>query len=74
MIADSSEPRKSEFREELCQLLNRYNRENKSNTPDFILCRFLADCLNAFDIAVRGREEWYGKASTLGCDSSSEIE
>lgn len=48
------------MRAELAELLNRYSQENASNTPDFILAEYLLDCLNAFDRAIRRREEWYG--------------
>jgi len=40
------------FRKELESLLNRRSKENKSNTPDFILAAFLEKCLDAFDECV----------------------
>ena len=51
-----------EFRTELEQLINKYSRENPSDTPDFILAEFLTDCLIAFDKTVIAREKWYGKS------------
>ena len=33
--------------------------ENGSNTPDFILAKYLVMCLNAFDTAVNHRNAWY---------------
>jgi hypothetical protein len=48
------------FREELAQLINHHSRENGSNTPDYVLAHFLANCLEAFDGAVRTRDGWYG--------------
>lgn len=42
-------------------LINRYSKENGSDTPDFILANYLADCLVAFDKATIQREEWYGR-------------
>ena len=48
------------FRKRLEELINEFSQENGSNTPDFILAQFLADCLGAFDKAVKEREEWYG--------------
>lgn len=51
----------NEFRRELSSLLNRFCRENCSDTPDFLLAEYLSDCLNAFDTAVRERERWYGR-------------
>ena len=47
------------FREELKSLLNCHNMESGSDTPDFILARYLEGCLEAYDSAIRLREEWY---------------
>lgn len=47
------------FRKELESLLNRYSKENGSDTPDFILAEYLEGCLDAFDVAVCRRTEWY---------------
>ncbi len=49
------------FLSELTSLINKYSLENKSNTPDFILATFIADCLKAFDSASNARENWYGQ-------------
>jgi len=57
---------KPSFYSELSSLLNRYSKENGSNTPDFILARYLQDCLAAFDNAALARVNWYGnKEGTL---------
>lgn len=32
------------FKSELEKLINRYSQENKSNTPDFILCEYILNC------------------------------
>jgi hypothetical protein len=59
---DYAEPPKTTcFNHELQALLNRYSKESKSNTPDYILATYLQDCLKAFNKAVNGREEWYGR-------------
>ena len=49
------------FRKELEELINRHSLESASDTPDFILAQYLDDCLLAFDLAVRRREQWYGR-------------
>jgi len=49
------------FRKELEQLVNKYSKENGSDTPDFILARYLENVLDNFDAAVKEREEWYGR-------------
>jgi hypothetical protein len=48
------------FRKEIMQAINRCSVEGRSNTPDFILAGYLADCLLAFDRASNARESWYG--------------
>ena len=40
------------FRAELTTLINRYSLENGSDTNDFILADYLADCLVAYDRAA----------------------
>jgi len=49
------------FAEEIGQVVNKYSRENASNTPDYILAMYLERCLEAFDTAVQQRETWYGR-------------
>jgi len=49
----------SKFENELRALINRQSKENGSNTPDFILAKFLNECLSAFDKAVNERHKWY---------------
>ncbi len=53
------------LRKEIEQAINRNSAENGSNTPDFILAEYLTDCLAAFDKAVKAREEWYGRRSSI---------
>jgi hypothetical protein len=48
------------LREDLAMMLNKHSAENGSNTPDFVLAKYLADCLKAYDEAVRMRDSWYG--------------
>lgn len=58
-----------DFRTELEHLINKYSRENGSNTPDFILAQYLNDCLLAFDLATRMRDTWYGKREKDDADA-----
>lgn len=55
------------FEKELERLINRYSKENESNTPDFILASYIELSLIAFNSSVKMRETWYGrlKASDL---------
>jgi hypothetical protein len=49
------------FEDELTDLINRHSMENESNTPDFILARYMQGCLTNFNAAVKFREQWYGR-------------
>ena len=49
------------FEKELEILINKYSKENDSNTPDFILAAYLSNCLKTFNGAIRIREKWYGR-------------
>ena len=51
----------SDFYVDLQSLLNRYSKENGSDTPDTILATYLRDCLKAYDRAVSDREAFYGR-------------
>lgn len=51
----------TEFERELAVLINKHSKENGSDTPDFILAKYLLDCLGAFNRAVDTRENWYGR-------------
>ena len=49
------------FSKELQNLLNRYSKENNSNTPDFVLAAYIENCLTAFNVAIQQREAFYGR-------------
>lgn len=55
-----------QLRTDLASVLNRHCRENGSNTPDFVLAQYLANCLDAFDVAMSWRSQWYGHADSIG--------
>ena len=59
-------PNRRSFGDELVCLLNKYSKENGSNTPDFILAEYLTQQLEAWNLAVRAREEWYGRKFSQG--------
>lgn len=52
--------------EELTSLMNRYSRENESNTPDWILAEHLMNSLIAFETTSKARERWYGRFNMVG--------
>ena len=48
----------SKFTEELERLINKHSKENDSDTPDFILAKYLVDCLRNLNKATSARENW----------------
>lgn len=54
----------STFEVELESLINKWNQEAASNTPDFILAQYVSGCLLAFNTAVQQRETWYERDAT----------
>ena len=68
MDYDPSKPgidrRPPTFELELESLINRYSKENDSNTPDFILAHYLLGCLKVWNDCVTDREKWYGRTGT----------
>lgn len=50
---------KMTFVQELEGLINKHSVENISNTPDFILAKFMFDCLKGFEKASLERERWF---------------
>jgi len=54
----------SNFKKEITNLINRYSKENGSDTPDYILADYLVSCLETFDKAISARDSWYGKTIT----------
>jgi hypothetical protein len=48
------------------ELLNKESAENASNTPDWILAKYLFNCLQSYEIAVNERDSWYGIEPTPG--------
>lgn len=49
----------ADFVIELEHLINRHSIENDSNTPDFILAMYIQNCLDAFAVATRQRDDWH---------------
>lgn len=58
---------------EIRAAINRYSRENVSNTPDFILAEYLMACLVAFESASMRREDWYGRHLSIGVNARLDI-
>jgi len=59
--ADDNIPRETlgdGFEKRLTSLINEFSFENKSNTPDFILSKYLVKCLENFNSAEEARNQW----------------
>lgn len=61
----NAEEQTNELREKIAIAINSVSAENGSNTPDFILAKYLVACLEAFDAAVVARDTWYGGPKSL---------
>lgn len=48
------------FEKQLETLINKYSKENDSDTPDFILAEYLSDCLQGYNKTVKARDKWFG--------------
>lgn len=53
-----------DFKTELTVLLNRYSKENGSNTPDFLLAEYLLGALDNYETTINRREAWFGRPTT----------
>ena len=60
-MTNSSDKKYIEFEKRLESLINELSMENDSDTPDFILAKFLTECFRNFNRMMQVREEWYGK-------------
>lgn len=51
----------TDFEKELTKLINNFSIENTCNTPDFILAKYLTNCIRTFAISTTYRDNWYKK-------------
>ena len=51
----------TEFQKGLENLINKFSMENESNTPDFLLAKYLRNCLANYNEITKAREAWYGR-------------
>jgi len=56
ILAPKEEQKPIPFEKELEQLINRHSMENSSDTPDYILAKYLYNCLQVFNDAVTSRD------------------
>jgi len=55
----------TEFEKKLEMLINECSMENGSNTPDFLLAKYLVGCLTNYNATIMARESWYGRPAAL---------
>lgn len=58
-VIQPSKKTQLDFYQELKSLLNRYSMENGSDTPDFVLARFITTSLMNFDEAITSRNKFH---------------
>ena len=51
----------TEFERELKELINKHSVENDSDTPDWLLAKYLTGCLTVYTSVVMAREKWYNR-------------
>lgn len=61
------------FARELTSLLNRYSKENDSDTPDYVLAGYLIGCLRNFNCAIGNKNNHEGRKRKIHIESE-EIE
>jgi hypothetical protein len=54
------------FEAELARLINAHSKERESETPDFVLARYLDHCLDAFTTAVSRRDRFHQNTHATG--------
>ena len=59
------------FKKQLTKLLDKHEKANESDTPDFILAKYLIGCLKAFDYACLERDAFYASEDISIMDAKS---
>lgn len=55
---------KEMFEKELEELLNKYSKDNDTETPDWLLVEYLSGCLETYKTTIKAREQWFGRGSS----------
>lgn len=63
-ITEADIKKQNDLERDLAAVLNKYSQENGSDTPDFILARYLLCCIDSYNFAIQEREKWYGRNSS----------
>lgn len=54
-----------EIQRDLAAVLNRHSLDSACSTPDFILARYLLDCLEGWQMATIARDQWWGHTPVI---------
>ena len=52
--------RYTEFERKLATLVNSVSLEQRSDTPDYMLAKYLMACLRAYEDTTLARDQWHG--------------
>ncbi len=65
----------TDLADEIATVINRASVENRSDTPDFILAKYLERCLEAFEEASNARLSWWSQPdqSATKAEGPSEV-
>lgn len=61
LIEGQEHDREAALCRDIATVINRHSRENHSDTPDFVLARYLMSCLRAFELATERRRQHAGE-------------
>ena len=64
----------SEFQNEIERLINKHSKENTSDTPDWILAKYLNGCLKLYDNTTKLRNQYYNGNLTENVDLKVTLE
>lgn len=64
----------STFEDELRALINKHSLENDSDTPDFLLAKYMCKSLDLFNVITRHRDHYYGRSRKTEVQAPGEFD
>lgn len=65
MVREILEKNSKQLEKDIEVLMNQYNVDTMTDTPDFILASYLMTCLRNYMVTKTDTEEWFGKRITI---------
>lgn len=65
MVREILEKNSKDLEKDIEVLMNQYNVDTMTDTPDFILAEYLMTCLRNYLVTKANTEEWFGKRITM---------